>query len=73
MVTIVPDQATASVPPVSSCRLTSFISGQYAPMYTTVCGPHNRPPKEIERRWMKFPGGVFCLIAAFALEPKSRE
>jgi hypothetical protein len=39
MVTVIPEQATASVAPVSSCRLVSFVNGEYQPEYTTVCGP----------------------------------
>jgi hypothetical protein len=39
MVTIIPGQATASVPPVSSCRLVNFLNNEYQPEYTTVCGP----------------------------------
>jgi hypothetical protein len=39
MVTIIPGQATASVAPVSGCRLINFQNGEYQPEYTTVCGP----------------------------------
>jgi hypothetical protein len=39
MVNVIPEQATASVPPVSSCRLVSFVNGEYQPEYTTACGP----------------------------------
>ena len=37
----IPEGATASVAPApaSSCRLTSFVSLEYQPEYTTVCGP----------------------------------
>jgi hypothetical protein len=37
----IPEGATASVAPApaSNCRLTSFVSLQYQPEYTTVCGP----------------------------------
>ena len=38
-VNVIPGQATASVAPVSSCRLDSFVNGEYQPEYTTVCGP----------------------------------
>lgn len=39
MVNVIPEQATASVAPVSNCRLIYFGSGgQYQPQYTTVCG-----------------------------------
>ena len=38
-VNVIPKQATASVAPVSSCRLDSFVNGEYQPEYTTVCGP----------------------------------
>jgi hypothetical protein len=37
--TIIPGQATASVPPASSCRLVNFLNNEYQPEYTTVCGP----------------------------------
>jgi hypothetical protein len=39
MVNVIPEQATASVAPVSNCRLDSFVNGEYQPEYTTVCGP----------------------------------
>jgi hypothetical protein len=39
IVNVIPEQATASVAPVSSCRLDSFVNGEYQPEYTTVCGP----------------------------------
>jgi hypothetical protein len=39
VVNVIPEQATASVAPVSSCRLISFLNGEYQPEYTTVCGP----------------------------------
>jgi hypothetical protein len=39
MVNVIPEQATASVAPVSNCRLTSFLNGEYQPEYSTVCGP----------------------------------
>jgi hypothetical protein len=39
MVTIIPGQATASVAPVSNCRLIHFEDNEYEPEYTTVCGP----------------------------------
>jgi hypothetical protein len=32
-------QATASVAPVSNCRLINFEDNEYEPEYTTVCGP----------------------------------
>jgi hypothetical protein len=32
----IPERATA---PASNCRLTSFVSLEYQPEYTTVCGP----------------------------------
>ena len=35
----IPPQATASVAPVSNCRLDNFVNGEYQPEYTTVCGP----------------------------------
>ena len=37
----IPGGATASVAPApaSNCRLTSFVSLEYQPEYTTVCGP----------------------------------
>jgi hypothetical protein len=37
----IPEDATASVAPApaSNCRLTSFVSLEYQPEYTTVCGP----------------------------------
>ena len=37
----IPESATANVAPTpaSNCRLTSFVSLQYQPEYTTVCGP----------------------------------
>jgi hypothetical protein len=37
----IPQGATASVAPApaSNCRLTSFVSLEYQPEYTTVCGP----------------------------------
>ena len=37
----IPESATASVAPApaSNCRLTSFVSLEYQPEYTTVCGP----------------------------------
>ena len=36
----IPEGATASVAPAASnCRLTSFVSLEYQPEYTTVCGP----------------------------------
>ena len=37
----IPEGATASVAPAPacSCRLTSFVSLEYQPEYTTVCGP----------------------------------
>jgi hypothetical protein len=37
----IPEGATASVAPApaSNCRLTSFVSLEYQPEYTTVCGP----------------------------------
>ena len=39
----IPVGATASVAPApapaSNCRLTSFVSLEYQPEYTTVCGP----------------------------------
>jgi hypothetical protein len=39
MVTIVPQGATATIAPVSNCRLTNFEDHEYQPEYTTVCGP----------------------------------
>jgi hypothetical protein len=39
MVNVIPEQATASVAPVSNYRLDSFVNGEYQPEYTTVCGP----------------------------------
>jgi hypothetical protein len=39
LVNVIPEQATASVAPVSSCRLVNFVNGEYQPEYTTVCGP----------------------------------
>jgi hypothetical protein len=39
VVNVIPEQATASVAPVSNCRLDSFVNGEYQPEYTTVCGP----------------------------------
>jgi hypothetical protein len=39
MVTIIPEQATASVAPISNCRLINFTNGEYQPEYLTVCGP----------------------------------
>ena len=41
VVTAIPEGATASVAPApaSNCRLTSFVSLEYQPEYTTVCGP----------------------------------
>ena len=39
MVNVIPEQATASVAPVSNCRLDSFVNGEYQPEYTTVCDP----------------------------------
>jgi hypothetical protein len=36
MITIIPNGATASVTPTSSCRLTNF--HEYQPEYVTVCG-----------------------------------
>lgn len=39
MINVIPDQAIASVAPVSNCRLVNFgAGGQYQPQYTTVCG-----------------------------------
>jgi hypothetical protein len=35
----IPPQATASVAPVSNCRLDNFVNGEYQPEYSTVCGP----------------------------------
>ena len=35
----IPLQATASVAPVSNCRLINFEDNEYQPEYTTVCGP----------------------------------
>ena len=37
----IPEGATASVAPApaSNCRLTSFVSLEFQPEYTTVCGP----------------------------------
>jgi hypothetical protein len=35
----VPEQATASVAPVSNCRLINFVNQEYQPEYTTACGP----------------------------------
>jgi hypothetical protein len=35
----VSEQATASVAPVSNCRLINFVNQEYQPEYTTVCGP----------------------------------
>ena len=35
----VSDQATASVAPVSNCRLINFVNQEYQPEYTTACGP----------------------------------
>ena len=35
----IPRQATASVAPVSNCRLINFVNQEYQPEYTTVCGP----------------------------------
>jgi hypothetical protein len=35
----IPRQATASVAPVSNCRLINFEDNEYQPEYTTVCGP----------------------------------
>jgi hypothetical protein len=37
----IPEGATANVAPApaSNCRLTSFVSLEYQPEYTTVCGP----------------------------------
>ena len=37
----IPEGATASVAPApaSNCRLISFVSLEYQPEYTTVCGP----------------------------------
>jgi hypothetical protein len=32
-------QTTASVAPVSNCRLVNFEDNEYQPEYTTVCGP----------------------------------
>ena len=39
MVNVIPEQATASVAPVSNYRLDSFVNGEYQPEYTTMCGP----------------------------------
>jgi hypothetical protein len=39
MVNVIPEQATASVAPVSNCRLDGFVNGEYQPEYTTMCGP----------------------------------
>ena len=39
VVSVIPEQATASVAPVSNCRLVNFVNGEYQPEYTTVCGP----------------------------------
>ena len=41
VVMAIPEGATASVAPApaSNCRLTSFVSLEYQPEYTTVCGP----------------------------------
>jgi hypothetical protein len=39
IVNVIPEQATASVAPISRCRLDSFVNGEYQPEYTTVCGP----------------------------------
>src|ERR1700722_11991129 len=39
IVNVIPEQATASVPPVSNCRLTTFYNGEYQPQYITLCGP----------------------------------
>ena len=36
--TIIPQQATASVPNTSSCRLENFQNGEYQPEYVTMCG-----------------------------------
>jgi hypothetical protein len=38
-VTVIPSQATASVPVTSSCRLVNFENGEYQPEYVTMCGP----------------------------------
>jgi hypothetical protein len=35
----IPSQATATVAPVSNCRLINFEDNEYQPEYTTVCGP----------------------------------
>jgi hypothetical protein len=35
----IPRQATASVAPVSNCRLINFEDNEYQPEYTTVCVP----------------------------------
>ena len=35
----VSEQATASVAPVSNCRLINFVNQEYQPEYTTACGP----------------------------------
>ena len=35
----IPKDATASVAPASTCRLTNFVNLEYQPQYTTVCGP----------------------------------
>jgi hypothetical protein len=37
----IPEGATASVAPApaSNCRLISFVSLEFQPEYTTVCGP----------------------------------
>ena len=39
MVNVIPEQATASVAPVSNCRLESFFNGEYQPQYVALCGP----------------------------------
>jgi hypothetical protein len=39
MVTVIPPQATASVPQTSNCWVTKFHNGQYYPSYVTACGP----------------------------------
>ena len=38
MATIIPQQATASVPMSSGCRLENFQNGEYQPEYVTMCG-----------------------------------
>ncbi|MGO9419670.1 hypothetical protein [Roseiarcus sp.] len=39
VVTVVPNEATASVPASASCRVTTFQNGEYDPEWVTMCGP----------------------------------